>query len=127
VIVIDASAALTSLLNDGPARAAIGREQLHAPHLIDSEVASGLRRRVLAGQLSPAEGWSALDTLRHLGMTRHAAYALTGRIWELGDNLSTYDATYVSLAEALDCNLLTADARITRARGLRCSVTLVPR
>ncbi len=114
-------------LNDGPARAVVARDRLHAPHLIDSEVASGLRRRVLTGQLSPAEGWNALDTLRRLGVTRHAAYTLAGRIWELRENLSAYDATYVSLAEALGCNLFTADSRITRAPGIRCRVTVVPR
>ena len=51
VIAVDASAALSALLNDGPARSAVASERLHAPHLIDSQVANGLRRRVVAGQL----------------------------------------------------------------------------
>ena len=127
MIVVDASAALTSLLNDGAARTAVGRDRLHAPHLIDSEVASGLRRRVRAGQLSPAEGWNALDALRRLGMTRYPAFILADRIWELRENLSAYDATYVALAEALGCSLLTADTRISQAPRIRCSVTVVPR
>jgi predicted nucleic acid-binding protein len=59
-------------------------------------------------------------------MRRHAAFPLFGRIWELGENLSAYDATYVALAEALDCALLTADARLAAATGVRCPVTLVP-
>jgi predicted nucleic acid-binding protein len=127
VIVVDASAALSGLLNDGPARQALAGEQLHAPHLVDSEVASGLRRRVAAGQITPDEGWTALDAWRRLGLTRYAVYPLLDRVWELRDNLSACDAGYVALAESLSCSLVTADSRLTRAAGLRCSVTVVPR
>jgi predicted nucleic acid-binding protein len=127
VIVIDASAALSALLNAGPARNALASEQLHAPHLIDSEVANGLRRMVAAEQLAAEPGWTALDAFRRLGMTRYPVFSLLDRVWELRDNLSAYDASYVALAELLDCGLLTADARLSRAPGIRCSITLVPR
>jgi predicted nucleic acid-binding protein len=125
--VIDASAALSALLNDGPARRALASEQLHAPHLIDSEVANGLRRMVAAEQLAADSGWTALDVFRRLGMTRYPVFSLLDRVWELRDNLAAYDASYVALAELLDCNLLTGDARLSRAPGIRCSITLVPR
>jgi predicted nucleic acid-binding protein len=52
---------------------------------------------------------------------------LLARMWELRDNLSAYDASYVALAEALRCRLVTADARIAGAPGVRCAVTVVPR
>lgn len=126
-MVVDASAALSALLHAGPARDALGREQLHAPHLIDSEVASGLRRRVAARQMEPDAGWATLDTWRRLGMTRYPAFSMLGRAWELRDNLSAYDASYVALAELLGCSLLTADARLSRAPGVRCPITVVPR
>ena len=126
MIVVDASAALSAILNAGQARDALGAEQLHVPHLIDSEVASGVRRRVIAAQLSAAAGWTALDTWRRLGMTRYPAYVMLDRVWELRDNLSSYDATYVALAELLNCSLLTADNRLGRARGVRCPILLVP-
>ena len=126
MIVVDASAAITAVLNAGAARRALSGEQLHAPHLIDAEVASGLRRRVAAAQLSAADGWSVLNTWRSLGMTRYPVFALLERVWELRDNLSAYDASYVALAEALDCSLLTADSALSRAPGIRCSITLVP-
>jgi predicted nucleic acid-binding protein len=127
VIVVDASAAIAGLLNHGPARRCLGADQLHVPHLIDSEVASGLRRRVLAEQLHEDDGWAALDTWRHLAATRYALHALLGRVWQLRANLSAYDAGYVALAELLDCSLLTADARLSRAPGIRCPITVVPR
>ncbi len=127
MIVVDASAALSALLNDGPARRSLSTEQLHAPHLIDSEVASGLCRRVAAQQLAAADGWTALDRWRRLGMTRYPVYALLDRIWQLRDNVSAYDASYVALAEQLDCALLTADARLSRIPDARCPITVVPR
>jgi predicted nucleic acid-binding protein len=127
VIVVDASAALAALLNAGPARQALAAEQLHAPHLIDSEVANALRRETAARQLDADAAWAALDTWRRLGMTRYPAYSLLDRIWELRDNLSSYDATYVALAELLDCSLLTADGRLGRAPGIGCPITVVPR
>ena len=124
---VDASAALDATLNAGAARRALASEQLHAPHLIDSEVANGLRRRVAAQQLTADAGWTALDAFRRLGMTRYPAFSLLDRVWELRANLSAYDASYVALAELLDCTLLTADARLSRAPGIRCPITLVPR
>jgi predicted nucleic acid-binding protein len=127
VIVVDSSAALTGMLNDGPARRSLATERLHVPHLIDSEVANALRRRVRAGGISEPAGWAALGTWRRLGATRYAIHTLLDRIWQLRDNLSAYDASYVALAETLGCSLLTADARLTRAPGLRCPVTVVPR
>lgn len=126
MIVVDASAALAALLNAGPAREALSDQQLHAPHLIDVEVASGLRRKVLAQQIPAAFGWTALDTMRRLGMTRYPGFPLLARVWELRKNLSAYDATYVALAEELTCGLLTADGRLSRAPGIRCAVTVIP-
>lgn len=127
MIVLDASAALSGLLNAGPARELLGGEQLHAPHLVDSEVASGLRRHVVSHRIAADDGWAALDTWRRLGLTRYAMHGLLERVWELRENLSAYDACYVALAESLDCSVITADARISRAPGVLCSITVVPR
>jgi predicted nucleic acid-binding protein len=126
VIVVDASAALSGLLNAGTARDLLAVEQLHAPHLVDVELVSALRRGVLAGTLGADRAWVALDTWRRMGMTRYPIAHLD-RMWQLRDNVSAYDATYVALAEALDCTLVTADHRLAAAPGLRCGITLVPR
>ena len=127
MIVVDASAALAALLNAGPARRALRSEQLHVPHLIDSEVANGLRRTVALGRLDADAGWTALDAWRHLGVVRYPIFGVLDRVWQLRDNLSAYDATYVALAEQLDCALVTADRRLSRAPDIQCSITVVPR
>lgn len=127
MIVVDASAALAALLNDGQARHLIGTERLHTPHLIDSEIASGLRRQVQTNQLSAADGWNVLRTWRRLAVTRYPIYGLFERMWEIRENLSAYDVTYVALAEALDCALVTADPRLSHASQAQCTITVVPR
>ena len=127
MIVVDASAAVAALLNAGPARQLLASEQLHAPHLVDSEVANALRRAAAARRVEDEVAWAALDAWRRLGLTRYPAFSLIRRIWELRGNLSAYDATYVALAESLGCPLLTADSRLGRAPGVGCAVTVVPR
>jgi len=127
MIVADASAALSALLNAGPARRALGTEQLHVPHLIDAEVASGLRRRVASAEIGPDAGWAALDVWRRLGMIRYPLVGILGRVWQLRDNLSAYAACHGPLPGELGCALLTADQPMTRAPGTRCPITVVPR
>lgn len=126
MIVVDASVAISGLLNHGTARQLLANDQLHAPHLIDSEVVSALRRQVAAGLVGAEDGWGALDVWRRLGITRYAVQPLLARVWELRDNVSAYDAGYVALAESLGCVLVTADARLSQAPGIRCAVTLLP-
>ena len=126
MLVADASAVVAALLN-AKARSALGGDlQVHAPHLMDCEVASALRSRVRRGKLDRRAGWDLLEHYRRLGITRHSTFPMFDRIWELRNNLSVYDAAYVALAETLDCTLLTGDARITRAPGVRCPVTVLP-
>ena len=60
-----------------------------------------------------------------MGVDRMGAVGLLGRIWELRDNLTAYDATYVALAEAIEAPLVTMDRRLARAPGPRCTVTVV--
>jgi predicted nucleic acid-binding protein len=125
LIVVDASAALAALLSDGGAREVLVRERLQAPHLIDAEIASAARRLAAGGRIGAQDGARILDALGRLGVRRHAVFPLLSRVWELRDNLTAYDACYVALAEALRAPLLTADARLAAAAGIRCTVTVV--
>ena len=127
MIVLDASAAVLGLLNDGDARRLMAGDTMAVPHLADSEVAHTLRSGVLRGQVGAGEARTALDRWSRLGLRRFAVVGLLGRIWELRDNVTAYDATYVALAEALDCSLVTADARLARASGPLCPITVLRR
>lgn len=127
MIVVDASAAVLGLLNDGDARALLGRERLVCPHLIDAEVLHALRAHVRRGELEAEDAAQAVDVWAKLGMERFAVNGLLGRMWELRDNVSAYDAAYVAVAEALEVPLLTADGRLARAPGPRCTITVVRR
>ena len=125
MLVVDASALSNALLLPGAAREKLAAGDLHAPHLVDSEVTSALRGLALGHRLSLTDAQAALDGLLSADLVRHAAVPLTRRVWELRANLTAYDACYVALAERLGCPLVTADARIARAPALRCAVEVV--
>lgn len=127
---VDASVVLRLLLRTGAAaddvRAAVAAEDLHAPHLVDVEVASGLRRLAAAGSVRPERAAEALADLAVLRLDRYPQTPLLPRVWQLRDNLSAYDASYVALAEFLDCALLTCDRGLATAPGSRCERRHLP-
>jgi predicted nucleic acid-binding protein len=129
VIVVDASVIVTALADDGPdgdgVRARLLSERLVAPHLIDVEVVAAWRRMVAAGDVDDRRARLALDDLSSLDLRRAAHDPLLPRCWELRHNLTAYDAMYVALAELLDVALLTADARLAGAPGVRCPVEVL--
>lgn len=127
MIVFDASAAVLALLGDGDARRSLASQTVAVPHLADSEVAVALRGQVLRGSVGADQAGAALERWARLGLRRFAVVGLLARIWELRENLSAYDASYVALAEALACELVSADARLARAPGPRCAITVVRR
>ena len=85
-------------------------DDIHAPHLLDVEVLSALRRLVRAGQMIGERAEEALEDLALLRVTRHSHLDLARRAWELRDNFTAYDAIYLALAESLDATLVTCDA-----------------
>ena len=105
--------------------ARLSAENLQAPELIDAELLSVLWRLVLTGKLLESQALQALSTASRLGLRRQPTRILWPRAWELRTNLSAYDALYVALAEQLDAPLLTADARLAKAPGLRCPVEVL--
>jgi predicted nucleic acid-binding protein len=127
LIVLDASAAVLALLNDGDARRLLAQEAVAIPHLADAEVAHALRAHALYRRVSADDAGAALARWARLGVCRYGAVGLLPRIWQLRDNLTAYDATYVALAEGLGCDLVTADARLAHAPGPTCVVCVVRR
>jgi len=98
---------------------------LHVPHLCAIEVASALRGLVSGKKLDATRAEAALSDLADLPATRHPAEPFLPRIWELRRNLTTYDAAYVTLAEALDATLITADRKLAPKYGHHARVQVV--
>jgi predicted nucleic acid-binding protein len=130
VIVVDASAVLEVLLGTMAAEAIElrlfgDRETLHAPHLLDVEVAQVIRRYAASGDIDSERGRLALTDLVDLPVLRYRHDFLLPRIWDLRSNLTAYDAAYVALAEALDAPLVTRDRRLAAAARNTARVELV--
>jgi predicted nucleic acid-binding protein len=100
-------------------------EALHAPHLLDLEVASAVRRKLRRAELRYERADAAIGLLRRLRCTRYPHGILLARAWALRDELTVYDAAYVALAERLGAPLLTLDAGLARAAERHVAVELV--
>lgn len=130
MIVVDASAMLEVLLRT-KAASDVERylfapgETLHAPHLLDVEVAQVVRRYVAGGEIDVARGGAALADMSDLPLRRYPHDILIPRVWALRNNLTAYVAVYVALAEALDAPLLTRDRRLAAAAGHRARIVMV--
>lgn len=130
MIVLDASAAITILLNTGPSaeaiRSRVGDPEriLHVPHLFEVEVSHALRRLNLNGDISSERAEIALGRLGAMSLARYSHTMLLSRIWELRRNVTAYDAAYIALAEALAAPLVTTDAKLARASGIRAEIEL---
>ncbi len=130
MIVVDASAVIEVLFRTEVApqiekRIFASTQTLHAPHLLDLEVAQVLRRYATAGDIEADRGLEALADLADLPVTRYPHDLFLPRIWELRHNLTAYDAVYVALAETLSAPLLTRDVRLASASGHSAVIEVV--
>jgi predicted nucleic acid-binding protein len=129
VIVLDASAVIDWLLQTAAGQRMEIRiysrsESLHAPHLLDVEVAQVLRRLVREAAVSAERADQALQDLLDLRLTRYPHFLFLPHIWRLRHNLSAYDAAYVALAAKLGATLMTRDARLATASARGVSIEL---
>lgn len=128
--VLDASV-LVAYLSGGElaqeAREALFADVRHnwAPHLIDAEAGHALRRVVRAGEMTARAARGALDDLADLPIRRAGHRGLLDRAWELRANVTFYDGLYVALAERLDLPLVTLDARLAAAPGVRVGIQML--
>lgn len=130
MIVTDASAILEVLLGTTAAldiqrRLFESGESLHAPHLLDLEIAQVLRRYVSGGELSPQRGKQALIDLADFPILRYPHDLFLSRIWALRHNVTAYDAAYLALAESLAASVITCDTRLAATSGYRVTIELV--
>ena len=122
MIVLDASAAIDWLLQTPVGQQVEKRiysrsESLHAPHLLDLEIAQVLRLLVRENLISPQRAEQALEDFMNMRITRYPHSILLPRIWRLRNNLSVYDAAYVVLAEKLNAPLISRDSRLSSSPG----------
>jgi len=126
LVVCDASAVVAILLDSGPdgqwATDALTDADLSAPSLLPFEAGNIIRRHELAGVISADQAAQAHSDLIDLAVEHWPYELLAPRAWQLRHNLTTYDASYVALAELLGATLVTLDLRIGRAPDLRCTV-----
>ncbi|GAA4920834.1 putative nucleic acid-binding protein [Stackebrandtia albiflava] len=129
-LVIDASAVVALLTEPGAVghwvAETISGTTLHAPELMWYEATNILRRARLAGLLSEAHATLAHSDLLDLNINLDPYRDLAGRIWELRDNVTSYDAAYVALAELRGIPLLTLDVKLARASGPRARILTPP-
>ena len=128
-LVVDASSVIEVLIDPGDrgdaAAARMATARVLAPKHLPVEVGNVLRRRRNAGLLEPGAAARAWEDFWAMPVQLWPLRATRDRIWQLGRNLSSYDAAYVALAELLDAPLLTADARLARSPGPDCVIELV--
>jgi predicted nucleic acid-binding protein len=130
LIVVDASVLANVVGDDGPtgiaarARLAIARDA-SVPDLADVETVSVLRKRWMAGTLTARRFRQAVDDLLALPLTRYPTGPLMSRAYELRANVTSYDATYIAVAEALGCVLVAGDGRLARASGPLCRIEVL--
>jgi predicted nucleic acid-binding protein len=122
MIVLDASAAVDWLLQTPQGRQIESRifsrhESLHAPHLLDLEIAQVLRRLVRQKVIPESRAGEAIRDLFDARINRYPHVLLLPRIWQLRHNFSAYDAAYIALAEQLDAPLITRDSRLAAGSG----------
>lgn len=117
-IVLDSSAVLNVLIDPSPPAgllARVGSAELHAPHLLDTEITHALRRLVRLSIIGGVRAEAALVDLGDLPLIRYAHAPLTGLVWSMRKRMSAYDATFVALAIALEAPLVTRDRRLATA------------
>jgi predicted nucleic acid-binding protein len=132
VIVADASAITELLLQTDRGVQVEHRlfrksDDLHAPHLLDVEVLSALRRLVRSREIAVDRAEEAIEDLALLRIVRHGHRDLTARAWDLRLTLTAYDAMYVALAESLDAPVVTCDARLAAASGHSARIDVIGR
>ncbi|MGH2961196.1 MAG: type II toxin-antitoxin system VapC family toxin [Solirubrobacterales bacterium] len=125
---IDTSAVLEVIVTRDPDQRLVAHldddGDLHAPHLLDVEILHALRGHLRAGRLSIDRAADVRANFAELTISRYGHELLMERMWQLRDNLSAYDATFVALAELLEAPLVTCDARVAAAPGTAAEVQL---
>jgi predicted nucleic acid-binding protein len=118
VIVIESSAMVDALVGaavNPELLSLLATEDLHAPALLDFEVASALRGHALAGKLGEPRLGEALTDFANFRVERYQMTDQLGSVVALRNNFTAYDAAYLVLAQALCAPIVTADGKLLEA------------
>lgn len=130
MIATDASVVVDALVDTGLSgqrahKALASDPSWVAPPHFHLEVTSAVLRLMQSAVISVADADRAIAGLVALRVRLVEPALLLGRVWDLRDNLTPYDAAYVAVAEVAQCRLLTTDRRLAAAPGIRCDVTVL--
>lgn len=129
-VVADASLLVAALVDSGRdgrwAESRVASDTLAGPELALAEASNTLRRMELGGRITSIDATRAQRDLLRLPLELFPFGPFADRVWALRGALTSYDAWYVALAEALDCPVLTLDRRLARAPGPACQVITPP-
>lgn len=129
-LVIDASLVVSALVDTSStgnwAESVLLAGPLNAPHLMPVEVTNILRRAVARGEITADVASMAHADLLDLRVELFPYAPFASRVWELRDNVTSYDAWYVALAESLGSSLVTLDQKLAQATGPRCDFETPP-
>jgi predicted nucleic acid-binding protein len=91
--------------------------EIHAPNLLFLEVDNVLCKLIRRGLLSEDVGFEIHDRILDFPMQIHPFRSLQEEALQLAvrTNRGMYDCIYLSLAEALDCRMVTADRKFFEA------------
>ena len=126
--VVDASVLVSATTDAGPdgawAEQVLGEGNLLAPHLVLVEATNILRRLERSRLLSRLEATAAQRDIVDLELSLVPFEPFAERVWALRGTITSYDAWYVAVAEALELPLATLDRRLNRASGPACRFRL---
>lgn len=128
MLVVDTSAILAALAAPDADPQLVARladdGDLHGPHLIDTEMLHALRRMTMTAEIGDDRAADVRTDFAELTIVRYPHEPLNNRVWALRDNMTTYDATFVALAELLGVPLVTCDARLASSPGHAATIEL---
>ncbi|TLZ48506.1 MAG: type II toxin-antitoxin system VapC family toxin [Gammaproteobacteria bacterium] len=129
-VVVDSSVLVAALVDSGPqgswAEDIVASGSLHAPELVRAEATNVLRRLERAKHITTAEANAAHDEFMQLELELFPFDPFADRVWELRHTITSYDAWYVAVAEALRLPLATLDGKLAKASRASCDV-MTPR
>jgi predicted nucleic acid-binding protein len=119
--IVDASVAVKWYVPEIHSKAAekllSGNHDLHAPDLILPEFGNIIWKKIRRAEITNSKGRQIIEAFQQVPLQRHSSELLLEPAFEIADMLvqTVYDSTYLALAIALNCWMVTADEKFYEA------------